>query len=108
LALERGYKIPAFGDVDLNLLTLPEEIALIKKITFFPEIVEGSAKTLEPHRLTFYLNDLASIFHSYYNKSRVVTEDQALTRVRLFLIKSVYIVIGNALRLLGVSAPEKM
>ena len=108
LALERGYEIPAFSDVDLNLLTLPEEIALIKKITVFPEIVEGSARTLEPHRLTFYLNDLASIFHSYYNKSRVVTDDPALTGARLFLIKSVHIVIGNALRLLGVSAPEKM
>jgi arginyl-tRNA synthetase len=108
LALERGYEIPAFGDVDLNLLTLPEEIALIKKITVFPEIVEGSARTLEPHRLTFYLNDLASVFHSYYNKSRVITDDRALTGARLFLIKSVHIVAGNALRLLGVSAPEKM
>jgi arginyl-tRNA synthetase (EC 6.1.1.19) len=108
LALERGCEIPDFGGVDLNLLTLPEEIALIKKITVFPEIVEGSARTLEPHRLTFYLNDLASVFHSYYNKSRVITDDPALTGARLFLVKSVHIVIGNALSLLGVSAPEKM
>jgi arginyl-tRNA synthetase len=65
---ERGYKIPAYNEVDLSFLTLPEEINLIKAITRLPEVVEGAALSLEPHRLTFYLNDLAALFHSYYNK----------------------------------------
>lgn len=108
LAIERGYTIPAFADVDLNLLILPEEIALIKKITAFPEVVESSCRTLEPHRLIYYLNDLASAFHSYYNKYKVVSDAAALTGARLFLVKTVHIVTGNALRLIGVSAPEKM
>ncbi|PIP07868.1 MAG: arginine--tRNA ligase, partial [Syntrophobacteraceae bacterium CG23_combo_of_CG06-09_8_20_14_all_50_8] len=64
--------------------------------------------TLEPHRLTFYLNDLAAIFHNYYNKHKVVSSDEALTIARLFLVKSIRTVLRNALRLLGVSAPEKM
>ena len=68
---ERGYKIPAYDEVDLSFLTLPEEINLIKAITRLPEVVEGAALSLEPHRLTFYLNDLAALFHSYYNKHKV-------------------------------------
>lgn len=108
LAHSRGYEIPGFGDIDLGLLTLPEEIALIKDVTRFPEVVEGSARELEPHRLTFYLNDLASIFHSYYNKNRVISDDSELSMARLFLVKSVRTVLKNTLRLLGVSAPERM
>lgn len=108
LAHEQDYKIPGFGDVDWRFLTLPEEITLIKEIVRFPEVVEGSAKGLEPHRLTFYLNDLASFFHSYYNKNRVISDDVGLSTARLFLVKSVRIVLRNALMLLGVSAPEKM
>lgn len=108
LALERGYKIPGFVDVDCRVLTLPEEITLIKEIVRFPEVVEGSAKGLEPHRLTFYLNNLASVFHSYYNKNRVVSDDLELSMARLFLVRSVRIVLRNALMLLGVSAPERM
>ncbi len=108
LADERGYKIPGFGDVDWRILTLPEEITLIKEIVKFPEVVEGSAKVFEPHRLTFYLNDLASVFHSYYNKNRVISDDLDLSMARLFLVKSVRIVLKNALMLLGVSAPERM
>lgn len=105
---ERGYTIPAYGDVDLNILNLPEEIQLIKVITRFPELIEGAALTLEPHRLTFYLNDLAAIFHSYYNKYKVTSDDEALTRARLYLVRSVRTVVKNALKLLGVTAPEKM
>jgi arginyl-tRNA synthetase len=107
-ALERGYEIPAYDDVDLNLLTLPEEHTLVKAIDMFPELIEGSARTFEPHRITFYSNDLASIFHSYYNKNRVVNDDVELTKARLFLVKCVGIVLRNALTLLGVSAPERM
>ncbi len=108
MAQEKGYEMPAFGDTDVGLLSLVEEVALIKEISRFPAVVAGAAQTLEPHRLTFYLNDLAGIFHNYYNKHRVVSPDDDLTKARLLLMKSVRTVIRSALRLLGVSAPEKM
>ena len=107
-ANERGQEVPRYGDVDLSRLGLPEENTLVKSIDQFPELVDGSARSLEPHRVTFYCNDLASIFHSYYNKHRVVTEDTELTKARLFLVHATGTVLRNALRLLGVSAPERM
>ena len=108
MAAERGIAAPAAGEADASLLRLPEEIDLIKAITRFPEVVEGAARTLEPHRLTFYLNDLAALFHSYYNRNKVISEDGALTGARLFLVRSVLTVLKNALNMLGVSTPEKM
>jgi len=105
---DRGYEMPVFNDVDVHRLNLPEEMAIIKTIACFPEVVEGAARSLEPHRLTFYLNNLAGIFHNYYNKHRVVSPDEELTKARLLLVKSVRSVLRNALSLLGVSAPEKM
>jgi arginyl-tRNA synthetase len=108
IAEERGYVVPGYDDVDLSCIKLPEEIDLVKAISAFPEVVEGATTTLEPHRLTFYLNDLAGQFHSYYNKNKVMTEDRAQSAARLFLVKSVRTVFANALYLLGVSAPEKM
>ncbi len=108
MAAERGCLAPAYDQAELGLLTLPEEIDLIKAITRFPEVVEGAALALEPHRLTFYLNDLAGLFHSYYNKNKVISDDGALTGARLFLVTSVRTVLKNALTMLGVTAPEKM
>jgi arginyl-tRNA synthetase len=108
MAEERGIAAPAVGEADASLLRLPEETDLIKAITRFPEVVEGAARTLEPHRLTFYLNDLAALFHSYYNRNKVISEDDALTGARLFLVRSVLTVLKNALKMLGVSTPEKM
>jgi len=108
LAKERDYAIPRYEDVDLSCISLPEEIALVKTLSAFPEVVEGAASTLEPHRLTFYLNDLAGQFHSYYNKNKVLTEDRSQSTARLFLMKSIRMVFANALDILGVSAPEKM
>jgi arginyl-tRNA synthetase len=108
IAAERGHAVPAFDRADISLLQLPEEIDLVKAITRFPEVLEGAARTLEPHRLTFYMNDLAALFHSYYNKNKVISDDGALTAARLFLSRSVLTVLKNALKILGVSAPEKM
>ncbi|MBW2545559.1 MAG: arginine--tRNA ligase, partial [Deltaproteobacteria bacterium] len=108
LAAEQGYRIPDYDDIKPDLLATPEEHELAKLIDAFPEMVEGSAKTLEPHRIPYYINDLASIFHSFYNKHKVVSDNAELTKARLFLIKTTAIVIRNALRLLGVSAPERM
>ena len=90
------------------MLQEPEEINLIKAMTRYPEVVEDSAKYMEPHRITFYLMDLASSFHTYYNKHRVLSDDPLLSKGRLYLVLAVRKVIRNGLTLLGVSAPEKM
>ena len=107
-AEEKGLCIPPLADVNLGLLALPEEIAIIKKLSAFPELVEGAALSLEPHRLTYYLQNLAADLHSYYFKYRFITDDLPLTYARLYLVNAVRTVIANALRLLGVSAPESM
>jgi len=70
--------------------------------------VAAAASGMEPHRVTFYLMNLAGAFHSYYNKQRVLTDDPQASRGRLFLIAAVQKVIRNGLDLLGVSAPERM
>jgi arginyl-tRNA synthetase len=108
MAADKGYRIPGYDDAKLHLLKLSEEVDLIKAITRFPEVVEGAAKSLEPHRLTFYLSDVAALLHSYYNKYKVLSEDEGMSGARLFLVESVQIVLQNALKLLGVSTPEHM
>ncbi|MBW2649183.1 MAG: arginine--tRNA ligase, partial [Deltaproteobacteria bacterium] len=72
LAAEQGYRIPFYDDIRPDLLATPEEHELIKIIDTFPEMVKGSARTLDPHRIPYYINDLASVFHSFYNKHKVV------------------------------------
>jgi arginyl-tRNA synthetase len=107
-AEKQGVAVPGPKDVDLSPLQAEEEIKLIKKILAFPEVVEKSALSLEVHRISHYLHDLVSVFHSYYNKHRVVTEDQPLTLARLYLLLCLRITIRNGLSLMGISAPEKM
>lgn len=85
-----------------------EELKIIKKVLLYPMIFRLSAELREPHRITFYLQELAGAFHSYYHKYRVITEDEALTQVRLCLCKAVVLVIKHGLRMLGVKAPERM
>ncbi len=105
---ERKLKVPSCSEVPINCLVLPEEFSLIKQLALFPGLIEGSALSLEPHRLTFYLKELASQLHQYYFNHRIITDDVELTHARLFLMKSIQIVLRNALKLLGVSAPERM
>jgi len=95
-------------DYDLRLLQAPEEIALLRKLSEFPEIVAKAAQFLEPHRMTLFLQELAAAFHHFYHDHRVVSEDAALTQARLRLVEGVRLVLANALRLLNISAPEKM
>jgi len=94
--------------VKLERLSEPEELALIKHVIQLPEAVEESVNELEPHRLVFYLLELAGEFHRYYNRFRVVSDDADLTRARLILLRNVQKVIGGGLTLLGVTAPLKM
>jgi arginyl-tRNA synthetase len=96
------------AQVDVNLLTLREEINLIKGILHLYDIMEGSARSLEPHRITFYLMDLVGRFHSYYNKTRILKNEMELTTARLLLLSMLQEVIKFGLSILGVSAPEKM
>jgi len=112
VATERGWKVEEevrnATIKDLALLSLPEEQALIKQLSHYPDLVLSAAEDLEPHRLTFYLQELAGMLHRYYFNQRVVTEDVSLTRARLVLMAAVQIVLKNALALLGVGAPERM
>ena len=107
-ALNKGISLPKFGDIDLHLLNLPEELDLLKHLSAYPEVVEASALSLEPHRIPFYLMELSSLFHSYYNKYRVISSEVELTKTRLLLVDSIKGVIKGALNILGVLAPEKM
>lgn len=106
-ASKAGFLEPSSDD-HLDPLDLPEEMELIKQLTFFSELVAGAAQALEPHRLTAYLHDLAARFHGYYTRHRIISADHALSRARLALVAASRLVIGNALGLLGVSAPERM
>jgi arginyl-tRNA synthetase len=107
-AVVNKVEIPTFDNVDIDLLSLPEERLLAKRVAVFPEFVEGMALALEPHRLTAYLQDLAGIFHSYYNKHRIISDDKELTEARVLLVKVIQGVVRSALGLLGVAAPTEM
>ncbi|HXY62533.1 MAG TPA: arginine--tRNA ligase [Nitrospirota bacterium] len=104
----RKLKVPRGDSVDLSLLDLEEEQNIIKMLAKYPEVIEEAALSYEPHRLTFYLQDLAGLVHNYYFKHRVITDDVARTASKLFLMKQVKTVIRSALKILGVTAPERM
>ncbi|HEY1266692.1 MAG TPA: arginine--tRNA ligase, partial [Candidatus Binatia bacterium] len=99
-ALDRG--------VNLENLVEAEELGLIKRLLQFAETVRDSVTELEPHRIAFYLLELAGEFHRYYNRLRVITDDPELTAARLFLLRNVQKVVARGLNLLGVNAPLKM
>ncbi|AYC28795.1 arginine--tRNA ligase [Paenisporosarcina cavernae] len=93
----------------LDLLTAEKELDLLKKMGDFPKIVADAAKFRSPHRITTYIQELASAFHSFYNAEKVLdATNKDLSEARLALITSTKTTIANALRLVGVSAPEKM
>jgi arginyl-tRNA synthetase len=122
--------------VDWSVLSSPDDLELIKPLAEYPALVEASAQALEPHRLTYYLQDLAARLHAYYYKHRILppllereldgqdhlkpaaqdaeqarkgeTLTPALTAARLCLFRGVQTVVRNGLAVLGVSAPERM
>ncbi len=133
VAEERGIPVPRPHETNLDLLTDPDEFILIRKLSAYPSIVQGSAAALEPHRITFYLQELAGLLHTFYYKHRimpVVTDNEAaderfvpagdrvvkqresvtpeLTATRLAMMRQVQQVIKNGLSLLGISAPDRM
>jgi len=107
-AEERGIQVPGPDEVDLSLLTLPEERELVRYIAALPDMVEGAALSMEPHRLTIYLRDISTTLHNYYYHHRILDNDKPLVSARLALVLGVRTVIAKALSLLGVSAPERM
>lgn len=107
IAQEKGIDSD-FTDPDLEALNLKEELALMKKLADYPDVLNEAAQVLEPHRVTFYLLELAELFHSYYHDNKVLTEDGRIKKARLYLVEAVRLVIANGLSILGVSAPERM
>lgn len=100
-----------YSDGDVSLLTSEPELNLIRQMTRFPEVVRTAAVTLSPHHLTYYAQDLATAFHSFYRDCRVVSlspEDMAITKARLKLVSACKIVLARTLHLLGMTAPEMM
>lgn len=103
-----GATVPSPEEVNLKLLETSEEKELIRKLAGYPDEIRISAQTLEPSRLTRYVTDVASLFHSFYNACRVKGEEEDLMKARLLLVDCTRIVIRNVLEILNISAPERM
>lgn len=105
-AEEQGFSA---SNAQLDLLKAEKEIDVLKKVGDFPQVVADAAKIRSPHRVATYIQELAATFHSFYNAEKVLdATNEDMTRARLALITAVRTTIANALRLIGVSAPEKM
>jgi arginyl-tRNA synthetase len=96
------------GERNVARLSEPHEKALIRRVTYYPELLESAARALEPHQLAHYLRDLAGDFHTYYNAHTFIVDDVGLRNARLNLVAATRQVLENGLKLLGVTAPEKM
>jgi arginyl-tRNA synthetase len=104
---ESGFDRHASANFDGTLFN-DEEMRIVKKLLFYPMMLRGAALAREPHRITFYLQELAGLFHPYYHRHRVITEDSELTKARLALCEAIMIVLKHGSKILGVNAPEKM
>lgn len=107
-AREKGIEAKELECIDFNLLSTPEELRIIKKLLSYTMIFEGAVIAHEPHRITFYLQELAGLFHPYYNRCRIITDDKELSRARLALCEAVRLVLKDGLGILGIKAPERM
>ncbi|AJY74997.1 arginine--tRNA ligase [Paenibacillus beijingensis] len=107
-AEEQGVTVPSLDAVRFNKLTAEHEFDLLRKMGELPQEIAEAAAQYAPHRIVRYVYELASNFHSYYRAERVITEDGEQTQARLALLGAVRTVLANVLRLIGVSAPERM
>jgi arginyl-tRNA synthetase len=96
------------GERSFDMLKEPQEIALIRRLTSYPEVLEKATQDLEPHQLAFFLRDLAGDFHAYYNAHRFIVDDARLRSARLNLAAATRQVLANGLKTLSVSAPDRM
>jgi arginyl-tRNA synthetase len=107
-AAAQGIEMAPLDPNRFALLTLPEELTILKMLANYPELVEGAARNLEPHRITYFLTELAAQLHSYYYKHRFISDDAELTQARFWLVSSIKTVLAHGLGILGVEAPETM
>jgi arginyl-tRNA synthetase len=108
-ATAQGLALPVASVELLALLTTPEDHALFKALDRFEDMVDLAARSLSPHHISYYLMDLAGTLHRYYNTHHILSgEDQQLLLARILLFQAVAQVLKNGLKLLGVSAPERM
>jgi len=96
------------GELDLGALPAREDTELLKQLLLFPELVERAAREREPHKVTVYLHELATLVHGWYHHTRTVGEAAETERSRLLLARAARIVLANALTLLGIAAPDRM
>jgi arginyl-tRNA synthetase len=107
-ARKSGLNFADSASAPVERLELAEELELIRSVIQLEDVIEESVRELEPHRLTFYLLELAGEFHRYYNRHRVIGDDPGLSRARLLLAENVQRTIRRGLEILGVDAPLKM
>lgn len=107
-AARNGIILEQRDSVPVERLALTEELGLIRRMIEFNDVLEESVRELEPHRMIFYLLDLAGDFHHYYNHARVITEDADLSRARLLLVENLQKTVRRGLEILGIDAPTKM
>lgn len=103
-----GIRVPEYSQVDCSLLNTPQEMALLERLSAFPQEITEAAQLYEPSKITRYTIELASVFHSFYNANRVKGEEEDLMNARLLLIDCVKTTLQNALGVLGVTALERM
>lgn len=124
VAASRGIVCPPASETDLSVLTDPDELGLIRKLSAYPDMLQASALAFEPHRVTYYLQQLAALLHTFYNKHRIMPPagdhengekaappealSHKVTAARLVLMRSVQQVLRNGLAVLGIVAPEQM
>lgn len=105
---DRGIEMPSLGELDVSLLSDPSELNLAKAISRFPEEAAKAAEEYAPHRIAYYATELAEAFHAFYNSQRVLGVEENVMKARVLLMEAARVTLRNVLRILGVSAPEKM
>jgi arginyl-tRNA synthetase len=115
LPMEEGARLAYLAGAKVARLTDPAELDLLKRLALYPRMIEGAAAAHEPHRIAFYLYDLASEFHALWNKGHdlphlrfIIKDDAGITRARLAMVQAVVSVLASGLGILGVHAPEQM
>jgi len=103
-----GGEVATLAQADLSALTGPQAQALMLKLAQYPQMLSAAAQDFAPHDVTFYLRDLASLYHSYYDAERILVDDEKVRAARLALVAATAQVLHNGLKVLGVSAPTKM
>jgi arginyl-tRNA synthetase len=115
LPQETGARVAYLAEAELEWLTDPAELELLKRLALFPRMIEAAAAAHEPHRIAFYLYDLASEFHALWTKGRdlpylrfIINNDAAISKARLAMVQGIVLVLASGLAILGVHAPDEM